>query len=300
MFPAFSNHCLANAVEPLRAANTLSGRQVYAWQFLSVDGAPVTSSSGLPVAPEAALATQVPGDDLFVMPSYDVRSHATPRLLRGLRAARRRYGRLVGLDTGAWLLAQAGLLDGRRATIHWDAQARFAEAFPEVEMRPSRVVDDGDIVTCGGASTAFDLALHIIGQDHGPGLRLDVADLFMASGVKPDRARRWPRPARGKAEDAIAVMRATLEDPMPVAAVAAAVGLTRKRLAATCKRQFGLTPDALYRGLRLREARRLSAETGLSVEEIARRCGYRNASALTRAFRAAFGDTPTALRGNAG
>jgi AraC family transcriptional regulator, carnitine catabolism transcriptional activator len=112
LFDRFSNHCLANAIEPLRAANTFAGRTLYRWSFLSLDGAQVTSSSGLPVQPDTTLARHPGGDYLFLMPSYGFRDQAGPATARALRSAARRFGALVGMDTGAWLLAAAGFSRG--------------------------------------------------------------------------------------------------------------------------------------------------------------------------------------------
>lgn len=296
LFDAFSNHCLANAIEPLRAANTLARKQLYRWQFLSLDGRGVVSSSGLPVQPEAALSHHGGGDYLFVMPSYEFAAHATERCARALRAAKKRYGSLVGMDMGSWLLAAAGLLDGRRATIHWDELSNFAETFPEVEVREDRVVQDGNILSCGGVTTTFDLVLSLIEQHHGPMLRLEVASLFMqGESTAPPRAyKSVPRNRRGEA--AVAQMRRNIEVPLPIPEIARRVGLPQKALAEICTTQYGLGPRQLYQAIRLREARRLIEVTNQSIEEIAGRCGYLNASAMTRAFRVEFGITPKSLR----
>ena len=142
LFDAFSAHCLANTVEPLRAANTYAGRPAYAWRFLTLDGRPAVSSSGMEVTAHGRLA-DCRGDMLIAMPSYDFLRHATPATARALRSAARRYGTLAGFDTGAWLLAGAGLLNGHRATIHWEELGRFAEEFPAIETERARRVIDG-------------------------------------------------------------------------------------------------------------------------------------------------------------
>jgi transcriptional regulator GlxA family with amidase domain len=304
LFDRFSNLCLANAVEPLRAANTLSGRRLYSWRFLSVDGAGVVSSSGLPVQPDAPLSRHPGGDYLFVMPSYGFRGHASAPTLRALRAAARRFGVVVGMDTGAWLLAAAGLLSGRRATIHWDEITPFAERFSDVDVRPDRYVIDGDRITCGGVTTTFDLILDLIEAQHGAMLRLDVAALFLHSD-RPLARRAGPgngrqAPYAPVVDAALSVMRRTVETPLPVEAVAQAAGVSQRALEAAFRRAFALTPQAVYRGLRLREARRLAEGTPMSVAEIAARCGYADPSALTRAFRAEFGASPRDLRRAAG
>lgn len=295
LFERFSNHCLANAVEPLRAANGFAGRTLYDWSFLSVDGRRVTSSSGLPVEPQGPVARHPGGDLLLVMPSYGFRDHANPSTLRALRSAAARFGALVGMDTGAWLLAAAGLLSGRRATIHWDERTAMAERFPEVEVVDARFVIDGDRITCGGVTTAFDLMLALIEAQHGPMLRLEVSALFQPDAGGTGAGSALPT-GRRAADLAVAAMRRNLETPLPIELIAAEAGLSQRALEQVFRAAFHRTPQAVYRSLRLREARRLAAGSAMSVAEIATRCGYADSSAMTRAFRNEFALTPRDLR----
>nr|WP_229666002.1 GlxA family transcriptional regulator [Wenxinia marina] len=296
LFPDFSNHCLANAIEPLRGANTLARRTAWIWQFVSVDGAPVRSSSGLPVQPEGRLADHPGGDLLLVMPSYGFEGHATPACLAALRGAARRFDALAGLDTGSWLLAAAGLLTGRRATIHWDELDRFAEAFPEVSVVDDRFVVDGDRLSCGGTTTTLELMLTLVEREGGPMLALDVAALFMHGERDPrlDPSLRVPPDRLVRA--AVALMRRNVEAPLPVAELARRLGLSQRALEAQFAAAMGRGPRSVYASVRLGTARRLAEQTTLSVAEIAARVGYANASAMTRAFRAEFGAPPRTMR----
>ncbi|WP_233491783.1 GlxA family transcriptional regulator [Nioella nitratireducens] len=296
LFPAFSNHCLANAVEPLRGANTLSRRTLYDWQFLSLDGAGVASSSGLTVQPEARLSNHPGGDYLLVMPSYDFERHATPATKRALRAAAGRFKTVVGLDTGSWLMAAAGLLDGRPATIHWDEMENLAESFPEVEVIEDRFVIDGTRITCGGTTTTFELMLDLIGQHHGALLRLEVAALFMHGEADPRADPMLRLPGDRLVQAAVSIMRRNIEVPLPIGEVAARLRLSQRGLEAHFAAETGMTPRAVYTALRLRAVQLLVERTSLGMVEIATRCGYTDASAMTRAFRREFGQPPTALR----
>ncbi len=294
LFDRFSNHCLANAIEPLRAANHLSRKPLYRWRFFGIDGQPVLSSSGLPVMPESTLSRAEGGDYLIVMPSYEFRAHARADTLLALRAAARRYLALIGMDTGSWLLAAAGLLDGRRATIHWDELAALAETFPEVEVTDDRFVIDANRLSCGGVTTAFDLILHLIREQHGPMLALEVAAMFMHG----TRETPWEyrRSKSAVIHAAVSLMRQNIELPLSIPAIAARMGISRKRLESLFQAETGTAPQTIYKSIRLREARRLVAHTGHSIAEIATRSGYADPAAMTRAFRAEFGTTPTALR----
>ena len=294
LFDNFSNHCLANTVEPLRAANMLSGKQLYAWRFLTLDGTPATSSSGMQVTPQDALAN-TQGDLLAIMPSYGFRAIDGPEITTQLRRAARRYRKLAGLDTGSWLLARAGLLEGYTATIHWEELSSFAEEFPDIEVKRERFVLDGDRITCSGAMAAFDLTMHLISEAHGTMLAIEVAQLFMTR----DSARSHASDQRVGSKSvnrAISLMQENLEHPLPIAAVAKHVGCSQKTLETRMKAELDAGPQAVYQRLRLNLARKLVAETDQSVSEIAGRCGYENASAMTRAFKREFGITPRDLR----
>ncbi len=320
LFENFSNHCLANAIEPLRAANTLAQGTLaqgaiargaiargqpregdpaqgplYRWRFLGLTTQTLRSSSGLPVTPEARLSDHQ-GDWLLILPSYDFEQHANPTTSRALRAAAKRHRRLIALDMGAWLLAEAGLLNGRRATLHWDELDRFAEAFPDVQVSEDRVVEDGAVLSCGGASTAFDLMMAQIAASHGPMLRLEVAALFMQDtrAVPAEPPRR--RTDDTVVEAAMALMRRNIEAPLPVAAIARRLGMSPRALERHFAAALGQGPAGFYRALRLDAARRLVEQSALSVAEIATRTGYEDPAALTRAYRRSFGAPPRTAR----
>jgi transcriptional regulator GlxA family with amidase domain len=292
LFDAFSALCLANVIEPLRAANTLAGREVYRWRFLTVGGGAATSSSGMSVAAQGALKDHR-GDILMVMPSYAFLRHAGGVTARALRAAAGRYGVMAGLDTGSWLLAEAGLLNGRQATIHWEELGRFSEAFPDVEALRERYVVDRNRITCSGALAAFDLMLEMIGVRHGQALRLEVAALFMSGEGGPQDA---PL-ARGRVvARVVAVMQANLEGPLSIAEIARKMGRSQREIEQRVRQELGATPQAVYRRLRLNLAKKLVLETDLAIAEIALRSGYQDASAMTRAYRAEFGKSPRQMR----
>ena len=256
---------------------------------MTLDGAEAVSSSGLRLGADARLS-DVGGDVLMVMPSYGFLSHATVAASRALRAASKRFTTLAGLDTGSWLLAEAGLLEGYKATIHWDEIDRFSERFSDVYVQPDAVVFDRDRVTCGGASTAFTLALQLIVQSHGQALRLRVENLF--AGAYSER----PYPQVGIVARAVQLMRSNLEEPLLIRDIAARLGRSQRHLEMQVREKMGANPQVIYRQMRLALARSLARDTELSVAEIAVRCGYQDASAMTRAFRAEFGTTPRALR----
>ncbi|GLQ36111.1 AraC family transcriptional regulator [Amylibacter marinus] len=294
LFDHFSNHCLANIVEPLRAANTLSRENLYQWRFLTIGGHSVDSSSGLQIMPHLPLK-QGQGDLLAIMPSYEFRALNSADMRAAIHSAARRYLVTAGFDTGSWLMAQASLLDGVPATIHWEELAAFAEAFPEVEVVRERFVIAGNRITCSGAMAAFDLTIQLIARDHGALLAFDVAQMFMHADQNTGIDRRISKHS-GIVDRALHLMQQNIEKPLPISILAHRVGTSQKLLETRMRAAVNETPSAVYRRLRLNLAHKLIAETNKSVAEITVRCGYENATAMTRAFKTQFGYPPQNLR----
>lgn len=294
VFERFSNHGLANLMEPFRAANSLLRRQVYHWQIITPDDGPVTSSSGLPVMPTLPRKELGRGDLLFVISSYGQKELATPATSAMLRGLARQHDRVCSIDTGSWLLAQAGLLDGRRATIHFDLSDAFAERFPSVDVERMRWVEDGDRITCGGAMAGFDLSCELIGQDHGTALVLEIGQMFM-SGM-PSQPRTVSRLGGDRRVDrCLSEMADHIETPLSMPELARRAGCRQRDLEQRFRKLFGASPQKVYRRLRLDAGKRMLQEGGLAVAEVALRCGYADASAFARAFREEYGAPPRAF-----
>lgn len=296
IFDQFSNLCLANCLEPLRAANMQTLSRAFDWQILTPDGAPVLSSSGMQVVPHAPLSALALCDYLFVTASYHHERHDTAAIRRALRRASQRAKVTVGLDAGPWLMASAGLLDGRRATVHWDLLDGFTEHFLDVAAEQARVVRDGSMMTCAGAMSALDLTLDLISDHQGIAARLDVEALFIHKdppvGISRDqKSVRDPLVSR-----AMGVMRDNLERPLPLDVLAGRLSCQPRTLDRRFRAGLGAPPGTVYRHLRLASARKMLEGTNLGVAEIAVRCGYESPAALTRAIRRRFGATPSGLR----
>lgn len=296
LFDQFSNHCLANTIEPLRAANTLANSKLYQWRFTSLDGGEVISSSGLPVATKQLNAQQGRTDLLFAMPSYGYRNLATPEVSKALRQAEKRTTTMIALDTGAWLYAIAGLLDGKKATIHAAILEDFAERFLTVDVQADRFVADGKCITCGGAMAAFDLALHLIGLQQGPILKQDVEALFLYQGEPSSLGTRHPPTRSTLVKRALRYMDENLETPLTVVQISQHLNCTAKELQRRFERSLGTTPGRVLQHKKLSHARELLLSTDMPIAEVTVRCGYENASAMARAFKAKFGSSPLSVR----
>lgn len=297
----FSLLPLASAMEPLRAANRVSGRPLYRWRLLSLDGGDPVSSSGVRLPVEGRFRPEDPRDLAFVVAAFEPDRVGRPAL-PALRRMRSQGSMLAGIEMGGWVMARAGLLDGRRATVHWEELDAFAAAFPAVHVVRDRHVIDGNRITTGGASPAMDLMLTMIRAQHGPAVALDVSSVFIYDEA---HAGRDPQPVvsvgRLDQRDArltavIRMMEAQRDAVLPITAFAAQVGMTVRGLQKLFLRHLDCAPAAYYAGLRMAEARRKLMQTALPVMDIALESGFRSASAFSRAFGRHYGVTPRTIR----
>lgn len=293
LFDGFSNMVLASAIEPLRAARDLSGRRVFSWQTATLDGAPARASSGLTIGVDLALADIGATDALVLVAGYGVRDQMRRETFHAIRAKARGLPVLAGLDTGAWLLAGAGFLTGRRATVHWMERGALAESFPEVEVIDAAHVTDGNITTCGGAQDVLRWSLDMIGRRADEALRHDVANMFglEAPPVADRPAQMADRALPPAMQRAVRAMRQSSESPQPLAQIAAVAAVSERTLDRMFRKTLGVAAGSYYRLIRLSHARALASETGLTLDEIAARTGFASAATLARAYRAHFGQT---------
>ena len=301
LFDGFSNMVLASAMEPLRDVRMNSGQEVAGWRVSTLDGAPVTSSSGLQITPDGAFSEDQGNRTLVLVAGYHVREQVTPALLTRLRSAVRRAERVLALDTAAWLLAAAGVLDGHPATIHWQELEAFTETFPKVEVSTARFVRSGPFLTCGGASTALDMMLSLIQDLYGSAAAFGASTMFVYDPSRQSElnrgAARLEQKGSPKVLKAANLMAETIETPLSTAALAKRVSLSERTLARAFQRERGMTPGKYYKMLRLQHARYLSEETHLSLEQIALRCGFSSASSLGRSYSGLYGRTIREARG---
>lgn len=297
----FSNMVLASAVEPLRVANYCAGKQLFDWSLITADSQPVKSSSGLIVLPDEALHSCEPMDFLFVICGYGARAHATPEFMAELRRVAKRTNIVGGLDAGAWILAEAGFLENKRATLHWLDLGAFREEFHNISVSDQRYVIDGNRITAGGATTVLELMLHLVRDKGGEALSFDVSNTFV---YNSDRAGIGDRGARSisitarapQLVKAIAAMRQSIEEPVSLAAVAASSNCSLRALHRLFTRELQLSPGRYYELIRLTHARSLAEETNLMAYQIAAATGYESSSSLSRAFKKQFGVTLMSIR----
>lgn len=302
LVPGFAMMSYASALEPLRAANVLSGRELYRWRHLSPDGHPAEASIGVPFAVEGGLRGEEALDMVLVCAGGNPALFADAATFAWLRAVARRGAVVGGVSGGPYLLARAGLLDGCRATVHWEHAPAFAEAFPKVLLVPSLYQIDGRRLTCAGGVAALDMMHQVIGEAHGYELARAVGDWFLQAHVRPGGGgQRLPVAERrglgsAKLAEIVDRMERHIEKPVPRASLAAGAGISTRQLERLFSAHLGQSPERFYLGLRLDRARDLLRQTSLSVMEIAVATGFQGASHFSRAYRARFGRPPVSER----
>ncbi len=237
-----------------------------------------------------------------VVPGYAPGTGAGPEVLEALRAAAARGARMVSICTGAFALAAAGLLDGRRATTHWQHAGALARRYPAVEVDPDVLyVDHGDVATSAGVAAGIDLCLHLVRTDHGAAAANAIARrMVVAPAREGGQAQFVARPLPARDGGGLAATRAwmleRLDEPLSVAACARHAGWSARSFARRFVEETGTSPVRWLHAQRVLEARRLLEETDLGVEEVAARCGFGTATSLRDHFRRATATTPTDYR----
>ena len=304
MLPRLTMLAFAAAIEPLRIANQLTKKELYRWYTLSEDGGPVRCSNGVLMTPDMALA-ECPENALsFVCAGVEPFDAAGATTLNWLRR-RRAFGKPVGgICTGAFALAQAGMLKDRRFTLHWENQPSFREAYPDLEPTGTLYEEDRGIWTCGGGNAATEMMLEMIEADHGKELAITVADMCIhgrhgqvsaASSQKSSVSVAIGSRNRHLLQ-AIELMQETLEEPMSIADMAEQLSLSRRQIERLFKKYLGVTPNEYYYDLRVGRVYALLNETDLSVSEIAAAVGFSSTTHLATRFRKKFGTSPHSLR----
>lgn len=278
------------------------GTPLYEFSTCTVDGGEVRTTSGFGVTPEAGLGA-LRRAGTIVVPAYAGILQPPPEpALAALRAAGRRGTRVLSVCSGAFALAHAGLLDGRRAATHWAWAGELARRFPAVAVDPDALyVDEGQVMTSAGLSAGIDLSLHVIRKDFGAAAGERVARHMVAAPQREGGQAQFAKPpapaaASGSLEATRRWACERLGEPLDVAAMAAHAGVSPRTFARRFREETGTTPLQWLLARRVLEARRLLEESELPVEAVAWRCGFGTAASLRDHFRRATATTPTAYR----
>lgn len=302
----FTMISFAGAIEPLRIANRMLRRPAYSWVLAGENGKEVTCSNGTGFRVDVGLVDVDREDMIFVCGGMDIQQTTTKPTLNWLRREARRGVAVAGICTGSYTMAKAGLLDGKRATIHWENQDSFLEEFEEVRMTKQVFVIDGNRMSTAGGTSSLDLMLKIIAQDHGEDIANLVADQLIYNSIRSDQdTQRLSIPTRigvrhPKLSQVIQIMEANIEDPISPATLATDVGMSTRQLERLFRRYLNRSPKRYYMELRLQKARNLLMQTDMSVINVALACGFASPSHFSKCYRAHYQTTPYRERGTLG
>lgn len=295
--PHFNVLATMGFLDPFRAANYLEGQVRFRWQIASEAGGPCMGSNGIEVTTRALPEDRA--DLVVVSSSWTPERHSTPALQSALRRWARQGATLAGLDTGAFILAEAGLLANKRATVHYEHIDAFGETHPECEVSEELFVFDGNRLTCAGGSASTDFALNILRGLEGDALANDAARYILHQSVRPMGSPQNAAPveplgntAPGSVRRAISIMEKNLETPLSIAEVCQQARISHRQLDRLFRDYVKKTPQLYYRDIRLDRARGLVTQTEMPLSEVAVASGFANQVHFSRAYKARFGLPP--------
>ncbi len=300
----FSLLSFASALESLRIANRMSGKTLYTWLLVGESGDTVSCSAGTVFSVDCGFDEMRRDDTVLVCAGVDVQAASTKKVLNWLRRETRRGVKVGGLCTGAYTLAKAGLLDGKRATIHWENQDSFIEEFEDIELTKSVFVVDGNRFSTAGGTSSIDLMLKLIADDHGEDLGNAVADQLIYSSIRTDQdTQRLSIPTRigvrhPKLSAVIKMMEENIEEPISPSILSQDVGMSTRQLERLFRRYLNRSPKRYYMELRLQKARNLLMQTDMSVINVALACGFASPSHFSKCYRSHYSTTPYRERGS--
>jgi len=295
----YSMIAFANALETLRMANYISRRTLYKWSVVTPYDTMARASNGLLLAPTTGDEDLDECDMVFVCGGVNVREATDERTRSLLRYCAARGVPLGALCTGAFALASAGVLDGYRCAIHWENLAAIGEEFPKVSFAQEVFIIDRERITCSGGTAPLHLMLHLVRARHGARLAMEISEQFIVDRLRAaDDRQRIPQPecigpGYQHLTEAAEIMAANIEEPLPLAEVAATIHISLRQLERLFHRYFSMNPAQYYMNLRLRRARELLMHSSLPIMQITIACGFQSSSHFCKAYRNLFGHPPS-------
>ena len=302
LLPKLTMLAFSAALEPLRIANQLSQKALYEWYTVTPDGSPVTCSNGVTITPDMAMGDVGKGVTVFICAGVEPQKSVSSDVTAWIRRHARMGVRMGGICTGAFALAQAGIIGKNRFTLHWENQPGFSESYPDLVPTQNLYEIEDRLITCGGGNAATDMMLDLIEADHGSQMALVVADMCIH---KRSNDRQAPQKSslsvaigsrNQKLLHAIQLMTQTVEDPLPLLDLCDTLDISRRQLERLFKKYTHQSPTQFYYGLRLERAHALLNETNMTITEIAAATGFNSTSHLARQFRGKYGVSPNSFR----
>ena len=302
----FTMIALASAVDPLRMANQLSGKELYNWFTVSETGEVVTASDGIRVTPDYSISDVGQLDTLIVVGGVNITRSYSRTQIQWLKSLARKQIHIGGVCTGPYLLAEAGLLDGYEFSAHWECIASMQEAYPKTRCTNHLFVIDRDRMTSSGGTVPMDMMLYMIKRDFGYKLTAAISEMFICDRVRSETdyqripLRHILGTTQPKLVEAVSLMEANVEEAIELDQLATYVGLSRRQLERLFQKYLQCSPSKYYMRLRLFKARQLLKQTTMSIIEIASACGFVSTPHFSKCYREHLGMPPREERRNTG
>lgn len=300
--PRFNLATLITMVEALRVANYLAARPLFSWDIASFDGARITASNGMTAGLRLADDALDPGGVVFVLGSWGTEYYNNRQLVAWLRKRAREGVRICGVELGCYIIARAGLLNGKPATTHWSWLNGFQETFDQVDIRECLFTMDDRVMTCSGGMAGVDLMLRLIEEIGGSGFSGEVADQMLHHPIRTATSPQRSTMGQGTqimpplVREAITLIEHNIEEPLKVPDIAARLGVSQRQLERRFKKHVGCTLVQFGLHIRLQNARLLLISTDLGVREVATASGFNTLSHFAFSFRKFFGRRPSDYR----
>lgn len=302
----FTMLCFAAAIEALRISNRTAGKTLYTWKIVGESGDFTQCSNGCWFKLDDGLVETDRDDTIMLCGGVNVQEATSKKILNWIRREARRGPAIAGLCTAGYTMAKAGLLNGKKATIHWENQDSFTEEFEDIELTKSVFVVDGNRITTAGGTASIDLMLKMVADDHGEELANAVADQLIYSSIRTDQdTQRLSIPTRigvrhPKLSRVIQMMEQNIEEPISPSILASEVGMSTRQLERLFRRYLSRSPKRYYMELRLQKARNLLMQTDMTVINVALACGFASPSHFSKCYRSHYNTTPYRERGSQG
>jgi transcriptional regulator GlxA family with amidase domain len=300
--PRFNITTLITMIETIRIANYLAPAPLFSWEVASFDGAQVTASNGMTTTVEVADDTLPPAEFVFVLGSWGTEHYTNRTLTAWLRKRARAGVRICGVELGCYIVARAGLLDGKPATIHWSWLNGFKETFDRVDTQETLFTLDKKVMTCSGGLAGVDMMLRLIEEISGSSLSGGIADQMIHHPIRIANAPQRSTMGRSTEtmlpllREAMTLIEGNIEEPLTVPEIAATLDVSQRRLERQFRKHVGCTVVQFGLLRRLQNARLLLISTELSIRQVATASGFNTLSHFAFSFGKFFGRRPSDYR----
>ena len=300
--PRFNITTLITMIETLRIANYLAPSSTFSWEVASFDGSKIIASNGMTATIKTANDNLRSAEFVFILGSWGTEHYQNHKLTAWLRKRSRAGERICGVELGSYIVARAGLLDGKSATIHWSWLNGFKENFDRVEVEESLFTLDSKVMTCSGGLAGVDLMLRLIEEINGSSFSGEIADQMLhhpiRSAASPQRSTmgRSTETMRPLLREAMTLIENNIEEPLTVPQIAKVLGVSQRQLERQFKKNVGCTVVQFGLLKRLQNARLLLISTDMSIRQIATASGFNTMSHFAFSFGKFFGRRPSDYR----